>query len=66
MEDVRPVFVDEHAGVVVVVVSVAGDVVAAVHDEDLFVAHTGETLGEHAAGESRADDEVIKCHEEER
>ena len=58
VEDVRPVFVDEDARLVVVVVGVARDVVAAVHDEDFFVANARQALGQHAAGKTRSYDQV--------
>ena len=53
----RPVLVDEDARVVVVIVGVARDVVAAVHDEHLLVAHPREAFRQHAARETRPDDQ---------
>ncbi len=66
VENVRAVFVHEHARVVVMVVGVARDVVAAVHDEDLFVANARQPFGQHAARVTRPDDQIIKSHEDKR
>ena len=60
VEDVRPVLVDEDAGVVVVVVGVAADVRALVADQHLLAGVGGEPLGEVAAGEAGADDQIIE------
>src|SRR3954453_1601841 len=56
----RAVPVHQHAGIVVVVVSVAGDVRALVTDEHFLSGDTGESLGQHAAGEACSDNEVIE------
>ena len=64
VENVRAVFVDQDARLVVMVVGVARDVVAAVHDEDLLVANARQPFGQDAAGETRPDDQIIKSHEE--
>ena len=59
MEDVRPVLVNQQAGIVVAVVGVAADVRPAVDDEDALVALARETFRKHAAGKAGADDQPI-------
>ena len=61
VEDVRPVGMDEDAGVVVAVVRVAADVRALVDDEHALAEDVGEPFGEHAAGEAGADDEGVEA-----
>ena len=58
-EIMRAVGVEEDAGGIVMIVGVAGDVVAAIDDQAACAALAGEPLGEHRPGEARADDEVI-------
>ena len=60
VEDMRPVTVDEDAGGIVAIVGVATDVGAFVHDEDALFESAGESFREHAAGEARANNQVIK------
>ena len=60
VEDVRAVLVHQDAGFVVAVVGVAADVGAPVDDQHALVPHVGETLGQDAAGEARADDQPVK------
>ena len=60
VEDVRPVAMHQHAGLVEVVVGIAADVVAPVDDQHAPVELAGKPLGQHAAGEAAADDEVVE------
>ena len=62
MENVRAVLVHEHAGVVVMIVGVARDVIAAVNDQHFFVRDAREPFGQHAARIARPNDQVIKSH----
>ena len=54
--DVRAVLVHEDARLVLIVVGVAGDVVAALEDGDLHAAGLGQTAGADAPGVSAADE----------
>ena len=58
--DVRAILVDQDAGLVLVVVGVAGDVVAALEDGDLHAAGLGEATGADGAGVARADDDGVE------
>ena len=60
VEDVRAVAMDEHAVLVVVVVGVAGNVVAPVDHQHPLVALRGEPLGDHRPGVAGADDEHVE------
>ena len=60
MKDVRAVAVDQHALVVVVVVSVARDVVALVDDEDFFTELGCQTLSQDAAGKTGTYNQIVK------
>jgi hypothetical protein len=60
VEDVRSVFVDEHAGVVEVVVRIPPDVRTFVAEEDALAELRCEPLGEDAPGEPRPDDQVVE------
>src|SRR5690606_23129130 len=51
--------VDQHPGFVEVVVGVAADVRAPVDHQHALVEAGGQALGEHAAGEAGADDQVV-------
>ena len=57
--DVGAVLVDEDAGLVEVVVGVAGHEAAALEDADAPAAPLGELAGAHGAGEAGADDEGV-------
>jgi hypothetical protein len=59
VEDMRPVLMDQHAGRIGLVISVAGDVVAPVDHHDALAPLVGETLREHAPGKPRPDDQPI-------
>jgi hypothetical protein len=59
VEDVGAVLVDEHAVLVVVVVSIPGDVVASIDDEHALAAPGGELLGQYRAREAGADDQGV-------
>ena len=59
MEDVGAVAVHEQAGVVMVVVRVAADVIPLLDDEYSPVQLGRQPLGQHAPGEPRPDDPII-------
>ncbi len=61
VEDVRPVAMDQHARFVVIIVGVAADVRPPVDDQHALVQPGGQTLGQHAAGEPGADDQVVEA-----
>ena len=52
MEDVRPVLVNENAGLVVVVVRIAADMRPLVADQHFLAGVRGETLRDRRAGEA--------------
>ena len=60
VEDVRPVLVDEHAVLVVVVVGVAADVRPLVDEQDGLVQLRGQPLRQDAAGETGANDQIVE------
>ena len=60
VKDVRPVLVDQDAGLVVVVVGVAADVRALVADQDVLAGMRGQPLGDRRAGKAGADDQVVE------
>ena len=60
VENVRAVRVDEYTGVVVAVVGIAADVRPAVDHQHLAAELAGKALGQHGAGETGADDEVVE------
>ena len=62
MKDVRPVAVHQDARLVVLVVGVAADMAAPVDQEHAPAGIAGQALGRDAAGEARADDQVIESH----
>ena len=55
-EVVRAVIVEEDAGVIVVIVGVAPDVVALLDNQASLAELASDTLGKHGAGEARAYD----------
>ena len=60
VEDVRPIAVHEDAGLVILVVGVAGDVIALLDDEHAQPPLLGQLAGGHGTGESGADDHRVK------
>ncbi len=60
MEDVRAVAVDQHAGFVVMIVGIAADVRPAIDHQHALVQPGRQPLGQHAAGETGPDDQVIE------
>jgi hypothetical protein len=64
MEDVRPVLMNEHTSVVIVVEGVAPDVIAFVDDQNFFAGIVRQPLRHDAAGEAGSNDEIVKhpCH----
>jgi hypothetical protein len=60
MEDVRAVFVNENAGVVVVILRVAADVIALIADQHSLPGNFGQTFGQHTSCKSSSNDQVIK------
>ena len=61
MENVRPVTMDQHAGFIVMVVGVATDVRPAVDHQHALVQPGRQALGQYAAGEPGADDQVVEA-----
>jgi hypothetical protein len=60
VEDVRPVTVNQNAGVVVVIVGIARDVRTAINDEHFLVRVARQTFGQHTSCVTRTNDEKIK------
>jgi hypothetical protein len=60
VKDVRPVLVNEDAGPVISVVSVAADMRTTVDYKHLLVALAGQPFGDDAAGETGAHDQPVK------
>ncbi len=60
MEDVRPILVNQHAGIVVMVVGIAADVHALVDDEDLAAGVSGEPFRHDRPGKAGSDNEVVE------
>lgn len=50
-EDVRPILVNQHPRVVVVIVGVPADVWASIEQQDPLVRLSCQAFGQHAAGE---------------
>ena len=61
VKDVRPVAVDQHAGFVVMIVCIAADVRAPVDHQHTLVKPGRQPFGQHAAGETGADDQVVEA-----
>ncbi len=60
MKDVRPVLVHEHAGLVVMIERVAGDVRAPVTDQDLLSVVRGESLRYGGTGKAGTHYQVVE------
>jgi hypothetical protein len=60
MKYVRPILVNEDAVFVIVIESIASDVVAFVTDQNFFITTGGEPLCKDASGETCTDNEVIE------
>ena len=60
MEDVRSIPMDENACVIKRVKGIAGDVRPPVDEQDARAVFASEALGQHTAGESRADDQEVE------
>src|SRR4051794_5657074 len=60
VEDVRAVLVDQHTGLVIVIVGVAGDVRALVADQYRLAGMGREALRDCGPGKAGADDEIIE------
>jgi hypothetical protein len=60
MEDVRPVFVNKNACVVIAVIRIAADVVSLINNENARIELRGKPLGQYATCKSRANNELIK------
>src|SRR5665213_1506840 len=60
MENMRPIFMYQNAFVVVVIVGISANMASLVDNQDFGVQLRSQPLRKHAAGESRADNHVIK------
>jgi hypothetical protein len=60
VKDMRPIFVDQDAVVVVLVVGVAADMRTLVDDQHLNTRPGGEPLGQDTTGEAGTNDQVIE------
>ena len=56
----RPIAMDQNSGVVIAIIGVAADMVAAVYDQDAFVPLRCNAFRQHAAGEAGADNQPIE------
>jgi hypothetical protein len=56
----RPIFMDENSGFVVVIVSVTANVVSLIAYQDLLVTDGRQTFGDDTAGKSGPDNQVVK------
>jgi hypothetical protein len=59
MEDVRPIRVDQDSSIVKFVEGIATNVSTFIDDQH-FATNAGEAFGQHATGETSANDQVIK------
>jgi hypothetical protein len=60
VKDMRTVLVDQHAGIVVPVVSVATDMVAPIDKQHAIAAQARQPFGQNASGEPRTGDQPVK------
>jgi hypothetical protein len=60
VEDVRAVFVNQDAMLVIAIVRITADVIAAIDEQNFFVHSAGKALSEHTPSETGTDNEVIK------
>ena len=60
MENMRPILMNKDSLIVVVIVSVAANVIATVTDKDALVEFAREPLSYDATGKSRANDEIVE------
>ena len=60
MKDVRTVFVDQNSILVVVVVSIAANMLSAIANQNLFIRACCESLCKYTAGKAGTYNEVIK------
>ena len=61
-EVVRPIFVQKNASRVVVIVSIAADVIALLDNQTRLAELCGDSLSQHRAGKACANDKEIKFH----
>lgn len=52
----------ENAGVVIMIIRIAADVLSPFNDETTFSELTGETFSQNSTGKARADNQEIKLH----
>ena len=60
MEDMRSILMHKDSVIVVMIVSVAANVIATVADKDALVEFARQPLSDDAAGKSRANDEIVE------
>src|SRR4051812_7362915 len=61
MENMRPIRMNEHAVLIMPIESVAADVRSLFDDEDSRVEFARQPLGQHAAGETGTDDQIVEA-----
>ena len=59
MKDMWTILVDKNAGGVIIIVSVAADMISPIANQNRFAHATSQPLREHASGKSSANDEII-------
>src|ERR1700712_3178869 len=64
MEDMRAVFVHQHAGAIVAIVRVSADMRPAIDQKHLFITFPGDAFSQHAPSKARSNNQPIKqgCH----
>jgi hypothetical protein len=60
MENMRPVFVDQNTLIVVMVVSIAADMIPYIADQNALVGDARKSFREDAAGKAGADDQIVE------
>src|ERR1700712_947140 len=60
MEDMRAVFVHQHAGAIVAIVRVSADMRPAIDQKHLFVTFPGDAFSQHAPSKARSNNQPIK------
>jgi len=60
MEDVRAILMDENSGVIKPIKGITGNMRPPVDQQDARTVFAGQALGQHAAGESRANDQEVE------
>ncbi len=60
VKDMRPILMDQHATGVEMIVSIAGDVGAAVNNQHLPATHASQLLGGDRSGEAGPDNQIVE------